>query len=379
MGLTAHDMSDMGRLAQLAVNPQGASREEIYLAVASLYRIQGTGLNDRERELMREILRRLTRDVEMAIRIALAERLADDTIAPHDLILLLWTTPSKSPARSSCAARCSPRTTCLRLIAEGDVGHQEAVAARPISAYRSPTRWRQERSRNRVLVALVRNATAKISDSAYQTLVEKSRGMPSLQEPLAQPGRSAAPMLATRMCDWVSDALKTYITQVTISAPQSHSTLRCDQAETASNASTAAPRLEPARGRPEADREARRSGQLKAGFLMRVLHQGQIDLFDLALASSLESARGRAPAPQILRRRPLRRGAGLPRRRHRPLRLRHRVQSVAPAGCPGDHAQETRAISAVFDRFSQADATAELARPSSAAALVELVQPGDSD
>ena len=46
MGLTAYDMSDMGRLAQLAANPQsGASREEIYLAVASLYRIQGAGLN----------------------------------------------------------------------------------------------------------------------------------------------------------------------------------------------------------------------------------------------------------------------------------------------------------------------------------------------
>ena len=83
-------MSDMGRLAQLAMNPQsGASREEIYLAVASLYRIQGAGLNQRERELMREILRRLTRDVEMAIRIALAQRLAEDTTAPHDLILLL--------------------------------------------------------------------------------------------------------------------------------------------------------------------------------------------------------------------------------------------------------------------------------------------------
>ena len=90
VGLTAHDMSDMGRLAQLAMNPQGgASREEIYLAVASLYRIQVAGLNQRERELMREILRRLTLDVEMAIRIALAQRLAEDTTAPHDLILLL--------------------------------------------------------------------------------------------------------------------------------------------------------------------------------------------------------------------------------------------------------------------------------------------------
>src|ERR1700679_2882585 len=90
VGLTAHDMSDMGRLAQLAMNPQsGATREEIYLAVASLYRIQGAGLNSRERELMREILLRLTRDVEMEIRIALAQRRSEDTTAPQDLIMLL--------------------------------------------------------------------------------------------------------------------------------------------------------------------------------------------------------------------------------------------------------------------------------------------------
>ncbi len=38
---------------------------------------------------MQDILRLLARDVEMAIRIALAERLADDSTAPHDLILLL--------------------------------------------------------------------------------------------------------------------------------------------------------------------------------------------------------------------------------------------------------------------------------------------------
>ena len=40
VGLIAHDMSDMSLLAQLAIIPHScASHEEIYLAVASLYRI----------------------------------------------------------------------------------------------------------------------------------------------------------------------------------------------------------------------------------------------------------------------------------------------------------------------------------------------------
>src|SRR6202046_1692812 len=124
-------MSDMGRLAALAMNPQnGASREEIYLAVASLYRIQGTGLNSRERDLMREILRRLTRDVEMAIRIALAQRLADDTNAPHDLILLLVDDSIEVARPLILQSPLLTEADSLRLIAEASVAHQEAVAGR---------------------------------------------------------------------------------------------------------------------------------------------------------------------------------------------------------------------------------------------------------
>ena len=57
---------------------------------------------------MREILRRLTRDVEMAIRIALAESLADDITAPHDLILLLVDDAIEVARPLFCAAPCSP-------------------------------------------------------------------------------------------------------------------------------------------------------------------------------------------------------------------------------------------------------------------------------
>src|SRR5439155_175329 len=60
-----------------------------------------------------------------------------------------------------------------------------------------------------VLLALVRNATAKISDSSYRTLVEKSRALTGLQEPLVR-RPDMPPQLATIMCDWVSDALKSF-------------------------------------------------------------------------------------------------------------------------------------------------------------------------
>ena len=174
------------------MNPQrGASREEIYLAVASLYRIQGAGLNDRERELMREILRRLTRDVEMAIRIALAQRLAEDTTAPHDLILLLVDDSIEVARPLILNSPLLTEDDVLRLIAESGIGHQEAVAGRPHIGV-PVTDALAQADHESVLMALVRNATAKISGSTYETLVEKSRALTGLQEPLIQPPRPAA-------------------------------------------------------------------------------------------------------------------------------------------------------------------------------------------
>ncbi len=281
VGLTAHDMSDMGRLAQLAVNPQGTSREEIYLAVASLYRIQGTGLNERERALMHEILRRLTRDVEMAIRIALAERLADDTTAPHDLILLL--ADDKIEVARPLLLR-SPLLTdadVLRLLAAASEAHYEAVAAR--AHIGEPVTELLARSEAEpVLVALVRNATAKISTLAFETLVEKSRRLESLHEPLTH-RPDLPPVLAARMCEWVADALKTYIAANYRIAPERLSTAMT-QAETVVTSEPAAPRTPPAESAQKLIDKLASSGQLKAGFLLRVLHQGQSDLFDLALA-----------------------------------------------------------------------------------------------
>jgi uncharacterized protein (DUF2336 family) len=274
-------MSDMGRLAQLAVNPQGTSREEIYLAVASLYRIQGTGLNQRERALMHEILRRLTRDVEMAIRIALAERLADDTQAPHDLILLLVDDKIEVARPLLLRSPLLTEADMIKLIAESTADHHEAVATR--SNIGEPVTDALSHSPHEpVLVALVRNATARISTATYEALIEKSRSIAGLQEPLTKRS-DLPPEMATRMCDFVSDALKSFITQNYRIAPERLEEAVI-QAETVVKSEAAAPRMPPAESAQKLVEKLGAAGQLKAGFLLRVLHQGQADLFDLALA-----------------------------------------------------------------------------------------------
>jgi uncharacterized protein (DUF2336 family) len=286
VGLTARDMSDMGRLAQLAMNPKDrASREEIYLAVASLYRIQGAELNSRERDLTREILRRLTRDVEMAVRIALAERLADDITAPHDLILLLVDDAIEVARPLILRSHLLTERDMQNVIAKGAVGHQEAVAGRSHIGIPVTDALAQCKSES-VLVALVRNATARISDAAYQALVERSRALTGLQEPLLK--RTDLPVeLAHRMSAWVSDALKTYILANYKIAPAQVETSLVEAAE-ALHRPPGALTDPPADSQQKLIEKLAVSGQLKAGFLMRVLSQGQIDLFELAFARLLE-------------------------------------------------------------------------------------------
>jgi len=286
VGLTAHDMSDMSRLAQLAINPQnGASREEIYLAVASLYRIQGAGLNARERELMRDILRRLTRDVEMAIRVALAQRLSEDTTAPHDLILLLVDDSIEVARPLILHSPLLTEADVLTLIAEAGVGHQEAVAGRP-NIGEPVTAALADCEHESVLLALVRNVTARISDATYNVLVEKSRAITGLAEPLVR-RPDLPPQLAIQMCEWVSDALKTYIkTNYTIAARTVDSALA--DANKVLKSEPAGPKDPPPDSAQKLIEKLAASGQLKAGFLMRVLSQGQADLFDLAFARLLE-------------------------------------------------------------------------------------------
>jgi uncharacterized protein (DUF2336 family) len=281
----------MGRLVQLAINPQGgASREEIYLAVASLYRIQGTGLNERERELMREILRRLTRDVEMAIRIALAQRLSEDSTAPHDLILLLVDDTIEVARPLIINSPLLTESDVLKLIAEAGIAHQEAVAGRPHIGI-PVTDALAASEHESVLLALVRNATARISNATYETLVEKSRALTGLQEPLAR-RPDLPPQLASNMCEWVSDALKTYIKANYKMAPKNVEAALAD-ANIVLNSEPAGPQDPPADSAQKLIEKLAASGQLKAGFLMRVLSQGQVDLFDLAFSRLLGVELGR--------------------------------------------------------------------------------------
>jgi uncharacterized protein (DUF2336 family) len=130
---------------------------------------------------------------------------------------------------------------------------------------------------------LLRNATAKISGASYETLVEKSRAFVRLQEPLTR-RPDLPPQLANDMCEWVSEALKVYIrTNYHMSEKRVDAALNQAATQVKSDPPSA-----PVDSAQKLIDKLAAAGQLKAGFLIRILSQGQTDLFDLAFARLLD-------------------------------------------------------------------------------------------
>jgi uncharacterized protein (DUF2336 family) len=359
MALTAQDMGSMGRLAQLAANPQGVGRDEIYVAVASLYRAQGAYLSERERLLMGEILRRLSHDVEMAVRIALAERLADDEDAPTDLILMLCDDKIEVARPIIMRSRKLTDTEILKFISDASAAHQAAIAARP-NIGEPVTDVLSTSELETVLVTLVRNSTARIGAGAFENLVEKSKKLECLHGPLAD-RPDIPPLLAKQMCGWVSEALQAHITRnFQITAAKAEAVIVQARQAVQSPAPITAATDGADTSRKLVDK-LYASGQLKAGFLLRVLHQNQTELFDNGFARILGIDVGKfrqlfydfGPRPVAM----ACRAAGIDRAVFATVFNLSRKARNIPANITPEQRAE---VEAVFNGLSKTDATSDL-------------------
>ena len=263
--LTGADMGDVGRLARLASNPKEAGREEIYLAVVSLYRVQGDSLGPRERALMNDILRRVESDVRPAIRASLAERLADDASAPIDVILMLAT--DAIDIASPIIAHCPLLTDdhLVGLIGNTDTPHRTAIASR-FDIGEAVTRPLAELNDEGVLLALLQNGSARFCAKTFDLLAEKSLPVEVLRNALTR--RSDLPATVLQRLGF---------------SPQ----MNRSSANPPRNAAAASQCIAPG-GVDRLVAKLASSGQLRAGFLLRVLQQGQLDLFDAGLARLLD-------------------------------------------------------------------------------------------
>lgn len=77
--------NEMQDLLDLARDKSVNGRTRLVQVVGDLFFEESDVLNQRERDLMTDILRQLIHDVEMSVRIALADRLALEIDSPPEL------------------------------------------------------------------------------------------------------------------------------------------------------------------------------------------------------------------------------------------------------------------------------------------------------
>ncbi|MBI1774742.1 MAG: DUF2336 domain-containing protein [Proteobacteria bacterium] len=205
-GGKAWDLADFNQVLRLAQERRIKPRSAIAATVGGLYFAYGDALTERERTLMGDILTQLVHDTELQVRRALAQHLARQAGAPKNLILALANDEIEVALPVLLTSPELDDVALIEIVRHRTFAHQLAVALRPrlseaVSEAIAAT------GSEPLMVALASNPGAVLSPELFQHLVEESKRIVVLQEPLVK--RADLPVeLARRLYGWVSETLR---------------------------------------------------------------------------------------------------------------------------------------------------------------------------
>ncbi len=271
---------DLRFLLELALDKSLEGRRALTATIGDLFNKQDEVLSERERALMTDILRKLIHDCEMAVRRDLSERLSSAPNPPHELIVALANDEievAEPILRQSAVLRDAELVGVIRHRTQQ---HQLAIAMRrSLSEYVSDALV--ETGNIDVVKVLLENSDARISEATMGYLAEESRRVDTYQEPLLR-REDLGPELAARMYLWVSAALRSHILENFDVDPSQIDDHLEDATSAIARGSGTQKNAEPETAKP-AEVLARRltkQRQVTPDFLVQVLRQGEVPLFE---------------------------------------------------------------------------------------------------
>ncbi|MFQ6017268.1 MAG: DUF2336 domain-containing protein [Kiloniellaceae bacterium] len=283
---------ELHNLLELALDKSIEARKALTASIGDLFSEGDGELTERERALMSDILNKLIRDCEMAVRRDLSERLAKAPNPPHELIVALANDEIEVARPILLGSEVLRDVELIGIIRHRTQQHQLAIAMRrSISEYVSDALV--ETGSIDVIKTLLENQDAQISEATMGYLAEESRRVDTFQEPLVK-RKDLKPELAERLYLWVSAALRGHI----LENFDVHPSELDDQLEGVAQAISSDPeqhRTDPAAKQPATVLAKRLATQqeITAEFLIQVLRQGEIPLFEALFGelSGLEAPR----------------------------------------------------------------------------------------
>lgn len=199
----------MQDLLDLARDKSVNGRTRLVQVVGDLFFDESDVLNQRERDLMTDILRQLIHDVEMSVRIALADRLALEIDSPPELVTILANDDIEVAHNILLNSEVLQDLELIEIIQHRTFEHQLTIAMRK-KVSEAVSDALVETGNTKVIKTLIENDGADISNNTLEFLVNKSKTEEELQQPLLE-RPELSPHLAKRMYWWVSAALRQHI------------------------------------------------------------------------------------------------------------------------------------------------------------------------
>jgi uncharacterized protein (DUF2336 family) len=266
---------------ELAHDRSVGARTRLVQMVGDLFFGTKQTLNDRERSLMSEILRRLIHDVEMQVRHALAERLAVEPDAPSELVVFLANDQIEVAQPILVKSSVLQDGDLIEIIHQRTTEHQLAVAARERISH-AVSDALVETANADVVRALLENNGAEISEATLAYLVEQSKRIDSYQNPLVHRA-DLPPELARQMYWWVSGALRKHIVE-NFEIDPAELDRHVNDVVSEILAGKGAGQAAPPRRSEELARKLAERDAITPQLLVQTLRQGEVALFEALLA-----------------------------------------------------------------------------------------------
>ncbi|HZZ37401.1 MAG TPA: DUF2336 domain-containing protein [Caulobacteraceae bacterium] len=279
-------------LLALAKSRDPRDREQLLAAVVDICEtsnVTGESLEPAVAALVESIFMTLVVEAEADIRRRLSERLANADWAPCALINVLALDDIEVARPIIAASPVLKDEDLIRLLVEATIEHQIEVARRPrLGAPVVEAILRQEEPA--VLTALATNDTADICETGMVRLVEASRRIAALRSPLARHPKLSSE-LAEQLYLWVGQSLRTAIvSRFKVDAAKLDAAIAAAVRDAHGNAPLIGPTVVWERAGEREQMEARlieklaAANQLRPGYLLRVLKEQKLSLFQAALA-----------------------------------------------------------------------------------------------
>lgn len=203
--------SEVSRLLALSRDRSVEGRRRLATLIGELFSDDRGHVSDKEKAIILEILEKTISEIEVSVRAQISSRLASMPNVPEKLISFLANDSSEVAYPILKESGVLKDEDLIEIIKKRSQEHQVAISMRrKVSA--NVSQELINTGSEQVIVSLLNNKTASISQAAFEYLEAESRRLDTFQEPLLS-REDLPPKIAQRMYLWVSAALREMISQ----------------------------------------------------------------------------------------------------------------------------------------------------------------------